>query len=139
MATRKSGETFSAFYSHLAHLNSRQMEDADDRRSVLDSYLISCIPYPLMYTIFLIFCRNPRTGREAVAYATEFVQSHSYSHCHSSNCSQPSSGEGKDGNQVLLEVSMYLIILVLAPQEQPNSGNTKSGGKSKHVVCHGCR
>ena len=96
-ATRRSGETYSSFYSRLINLNIHRMEGAPDRQSVLDCALLSRFMHSLPPDAFdFVFARNPNNGREVVNYATEFVQSRSYNRHSLGQCYQPNSGRGTD-------------------------------------------
>ena len=59
------------------------MEGAPDRQSILDCALLSRIMHSLPPDAFdFVFARNPKNGREAVNYATEFVPSNRISDAH---------------------------------------------------------
>ena len=82
-ATRRSGETYSSFYSCLVNLNICSMEGAPNRQSILNCALLYRIMHSLPPDAFdFVFARNPKNGREAVSYATEFVLSNRITDAH---------------------------------------------------------
>ena len=75
---RQSGETYNSLYLKVYTTNLRRLEGASDRQSIIDRLATSRFMSLLPYDYFnYVFSRNPKTGRKAADFATEFAQTRS--------------------------------------------------------------
>jgi len=164
---RQPGETYNSLYLRVYSTNLRRLDGVKERQAIIDRLDLSRFMSLLPYDCFnFVFSRNPKTGREASDFATEFAQTRSFAKRHNhdrygshhtsgvagqhsrSNSSRGQNTEDSHKNppagehvpRVAGNESQGVQSSDSSKDKSGSTGdyNNKSGRKFKPIVCHNC-